>query len=122
MDDAGGGRAQPARPSSPPTDAVPARVVLDTTRAGTADVGPGHRDPGGAGAPAGTTPPQLGNAMNRAILTLGLGIALLAAAPAPAQQTGQQNGMAACNDAAGKRQLAGDARKAFMSQRLSSGV
>ena len=62
---------------------------------------------------------QPGNAMKS--LCLMLGLAVLAAGAAHAQ-TSQQNRMAACNDAAKTRQLAGDPRKAFMSQCLSTGV
>lgn len=62
---------------------------------------------------------RTGNAMKRLCLMLGLAILTMGAAHA---QTSQQNRMAACNDAAKTRQLAGDPRKAFMSQCLSSGV
>ena len=54
-------------------------------------------------------------------LCLMLALAVLTAGAAHAQ-TSQQNRMAACNAAAKTRQLAGDPRKAFMSQCLSSGV
>lgn len=57
--------------------------------------------------------------MKKLCLMLGLTLAVTGAAHA---QTNQQNRMAACNDAAKTRQLAGDPRKAFMSQCLSSGV
>jgi hypothetical protein len=49
-----------------------------------------------------------------------MGLAALLAGPVEAQ-TSQQNRMAACNAAAGSRSLAGDARKAFMSECLSKG-
>ena len=57
--------------------------------------------------------------MKKLCLLLGLTLSVTMAAHA---QTSQQNCMAACNDAAKTRQLAGDPRKAFMSQCLSSGV
>ena len=49
-------------------------------------------------------------------------LAGLLAAPEVRAETAQQNRMKICNDDAGKQQLAGDARKAFMSSCLSGGA
>ena len=46
-------------------------------------------------------------------------LAGLLAAPGVRAETAQQNRMKICNEDAGKQQLAGDARKAFMSSCLS---
>ena len=46
-------------------------------------------------------------------------LAGLLAAPAVRAETAQQNRMKVCNEDAGKQQLAGEARKAFMSSCLS---
>jgi hypothetical protein len=58
--------------------------------------------------------------MTKSAFALAVAVALLGSGLARAQ-TSQQNRMSACNAGAGSRQLAGDARKSFMSDCLSKG-